>query len=393
MIILIMSVLMVSIYQSFNVQTGGLETLMTSSLQKPPFRGIFSTIYFLFFYLLIFLPIALKINSGNFEKILIVFFYSGLFVASISIFLSFLGLISPVFYNIVDFFSLDSTKQFELEPGSSINFRPSFFSSEPKYFGLAFSNLLFFSALQRYFKLPNIPKWASSYLFMIVCVFLLILSASLTALVVFILAVFCSFFSLIYDKSKLKAILFLFVGFLFVTIFLVYQFSIESFLADRINNYSTLIGAGFDDQTSAGLSTSAYLFWLLDQPENLIFGVGLGNGAFYAHDYVFSMSGFYTTGFTSSRVPILDLLSGVGVTGVFCIYLLVFLWLKKINHAIRNLANSNKIKPHFLFIKYSLIYYIIGGFIYNAYIHLFIFIGIGLSFCILINSQKIPSKL
>jgi hypothetical protein len=70
---------------------------------------------------------------------------------------------------------------------------------------------------------------------------------------------------------------------------------------------------------------NAYLRWLSDKPEYLIFGAGLGNAAFHAYPYLLSTSPWARTGILSNRLPLLHVLGDLGLIGMSMMLLLYYL--------------------------------------------------------------------
>jgi len=210
-------------------------------------------------------------------------------------------------------------------------------------------------------------------------------SASLTAITSFLLG---SIGMVIFTRSKeiksrnrISNVFWIFLGLGFATLI----FNEGSYLTERAGMYIQLLQNGFSGTSlDASLSTTAYLLWMLDDPGNLLFGVGFGNGAFYAYDYIATLSGFAERGFTSSRVPIIDLISSIGFFGALLLYLLWFKWLSYIFNFSRKLSLINF--RELTFIRGGIAYYLFAGLIYSTNIQIWLLFG--LAFTIISNYKR-----
>ena len=396
---LLMSCLIIySITMSFQVPPNNLSALMPTSLQLPPSRGIFSSILFFCSILVVHFSFPKHTYRQNLYIILRVMFGSAVIVIFIFMSQLFLSVISP---SMNSFFALLSSNNATesvilveegISSGGFFGIRPALFSSEPKYFGLAFANIAVFALLQRNIRLPYLANWIASPIFIFTCFFCLIMSSSVTAIFSFLIG-FSGILILSTPRKKkiqsrvINAFLFLIsVGAVSILI------TSDSFVFQRIEMYIQLFQAGFTgDSLDANLSTTGYILWLIDDPSKLFFGVGFGNGAFYAYDYISITSGFSINGFTSSRVPIIDLISSVGIFGTSLIYILWFKWLSYIDKWSKKLPLADS--KQLVFIRGCIIYYLFAGMLYPANIHIWLFFGLAFSFIynsrnqILLNTQ------
>ena len=368
-----------SILMSFQVPLNELSNLSPTALQIPPLRGILSTILFCISAVLIYFPFSNNGHPENLRTILRVMFGSAGFVMLVFALQLIFKILIPSMDSIFSALSSDSLKVIVDLPGDGfLDFRPSLFSSEPKYFGLAFGNIAAFAILQRRIRLPYLAVWISSPFFLIACLFCLVISSSVAAASSFLVG--CS--AILYlTESKRITIGRRVTGFFWVSLFVTFVavlIFVDSDFTQRFELYIRLSQGGFNDNSNgANLSTTAYILWMLNDPSKLFFGVGFGNGAFYAFDYISGNSGFSQQGFSSSRVPIIDLISSVGIFGASLLYFLWFRFLSYIHVCSKKLSSDKS--QELLFVRGCIIYYIFSGFIYNTNMYVWLFFGLAFS--------------
>ena len=347
------------INESFNYDYG--------ILQSPKFRGYISSIFhisqFLFF-ILAFSQSNWKRLYSKFEKSIIlaclVSMSFGLFQIIIT---SFTLSANPLF----ELFTLGFTYDQDVFP----SLRPSPFVLEPRYFALVMIIGLYMyidSAISK-----NINVILSHRLFIAISfIFVIIACASTSALLASIFGIIFLSLSNIYKFNFSGRYIFVVITFIAI---ISLTFDVTKFnYAARFSEYSLRMQEGIITGNAA-LSTDAFILWLIENPNHIYFGVGHGQGGFFAYPYIGINSGFSDTGFMSSRVGLLDLIASVGIFGTFLVHFIIFLILRrtKIYSNEIELANlSNRVRRFAIFL--------IGvNIIFNVFHLIWIILGIALS--------------
>lgn len=361
--------------QHFNLQN-----VIKSPLQQPNIRGFLTATFFLFYVSAIFIPFLI---NNRFYYFTLLIKYTLISFIIISLF-ALLQVLTINFTSIFNAFYSFFTKELIQVPGHIVGLRPSPFVYEPRYFGIAMGYSIILVILLRIFPIPNIPKLLKSNMLLLLLILMLILSASTSAIGGFAVGFFfVMIWQLTYRKrNKLKVLFIVFMTIIFFSLIL----SFNSLIIDRFELYLNIAGLNNGtDELSSNLPTLAFIQWLFDQPYNLFFGVGFGNGAYYAYDYISMSTGSYRTGFFGARFSIIDLVASVGLFGCFLLYSLWFLWIKKIQNKLINIDAGYK---NYFMIGLGMVLYLIGNGIINENYH-FVWFYFGVLFSFLKNNFQV----
>jgi len=371
-----------SIYAAFNVPESQLYNVARSSLQLPPFRGLLATGFFLASSLTLLLPFY----GNNKTKAAIVMIRNiatiVLFILALSIIQFVLHKVSPSLDYIWNFITMKDGGLSEIN--SYIGYRVSLFSQEPKYYGVLVGNMVALNLLLRMYPVHNNLSWIKSNFLLAISIFFIFATASITAIISTILGLIGIFLhNIFFVKFNRVPIYKLFtVIFIFLAILMIVLYNAE-YTQERFMNYSmmgSLSGSGIYNDYGASLSTTAYIMWILQESYRFIVGVGIGNGAFYAYEYISVSSGFFDKGFTSSRVPLLDIFSGIGIIGVVFMYWIWFKWVKLLS---RQFYSKND--PTIFIVGYIVYQIIVGLMVNNLPFVWFLF---GMAFSIVISNRR-----
>lgn len=328
------SLFLYSLISAFYVSHVGPTYSAFGTLQQPPFRGLLSTTLFFLVELLplFILSIGTKgVAWFDIDKLrfLLRIFFS---VASIVIAVALLAIISYQYLPSLNFAINFLDSGIESTVGKIILYRPSAFVHEPRYFGLAMSLVFMFLLVNKFFRVLETRVWIENLL-LISSLGLLMLSMSVSSIVSFLfsLVVFLLWYFYISKSLAARGKVLLFIG-LAVLIVIISMFfwdglfaRLERYMSQaRLDRYSLFDMLSGEFKT--GMPVLAYIKWLLTDVKALLFGVGLGNGGYYAIDFIDLKSGFFKDGILSSRVMIVDLIAGLGLLGTVLFYFIWFRW-------------------------------------------------------------------
>lgn len=354
-------------------------------LQQPNIRGFLSTTFFLLYTSVIGIPFLIR-NRFYYFTISIKYTLISFFIISL---FALLQIFTIGFTNIFNPFYAFFTNRLTLTPGNIVGLRPSPFVYEPRYFGLAMGYAAMLVFLLRLFPIPNIPNFLKSNMLMSLFVLMLLFSASTSAVAGFVIG-FSFVIIWLFRQNKINKLKLLF-GIIITIIVLILSISLNDLILERFELYLKL---GAICQRISGASNKlpmlAFIQWLLNKPNYLLYGVGFGNGAYYAYDYISMLSGFGKGGFLNARFSIIDLISSVGFLGFILLYLLWYMWIKKIHSKL--MCINVKYKNYFK-IALGMVLYLIGtGIINENYHFVWFYFGILFSFLQFYEELKLRNQ-
>ena len=321
-------------------------------------------------------------ERSDFSKVLRIFFITALIAALVGIIEIFAFRFAPSLNNLWLFFNAGNIVEIWDGKINLTSYRPCPFVYEPRYFGFAMGFTGCLSFLCRMFPIPDIPKWATNPFFIAICFLLLLVSASISAVTGFLSGfIVLTLWLIVYRQIVQKRVFkYAIIFFAIISIFLLNS----QLLVYRFYNY--MFQAGFLDQLGwinplvypqgAKLSTSAYFSFFVDQPLHLIVGTGFGNGCFYAYDFLLGSSGFLRSGFMTSRLPIIDLISDVGILGMVFLFSLWIGWWRKLGSFSKQFEDGDQ-AHYFEIIRGMLVFLAISGFFFDTYALTWFFFGVG----------------
>ncbi|MDT8308002.1 MAG: hypothetical protein RQ866_00615 [Bacteroidales bacterium] len=367
-----------SLFMAFNVPASDLVNVVYSEVQKPPIRGILSTFLFLVAIFSLLMPFWIVDRLKFFSLLVRLSCMVALIAAIIGLTEMVVNLFTPAFNGVFAFL----TKGIIIESSGFTGLRPSPFVYEPRYFGVAMGYSMMLLVLCRLYPIPFIPKFILQPWIIVFFVAMLMASASVSAIVGTIAGSVAV--GVWHARQQGNNILKLLKPYLLVAVVFLFLLLNSDILIDRFTYYLERMGlidlglSAFVDQAQGSLSTTAFVVWLLDQPQNLLFGVGLGNGTYYAYDYISLDTGFHEHGFMNSRVGIIDLISGIGLVGAAALLAIWYRWLKFLgNHKYQyNLKYRNYIN----ITRGMIIFLICSGMFNENYPLVWFYFGVGFSF-------------
>ncbi len=373
-----------SVYAAFHVPESALIGVVRSAVHRPPLRGIVRTFYFMSFILA--LPIAFWGIHGkaDFSKVLRIFFITALVAAIVGVVEMFAVRFVPSLDNLWRFFNVGNVVEIVGEKKTFTSCRPCPFVYEPRYFGYAMGFTACLAFLCRIFPVSGVPKWATRIPFIGTCFLLSLASASVSAVagVLFgftAITVWLVACKRIVQKHKLKYVFF------FIILVLIFLLNTQ-LLQHRLYGY--LFSAGLADESGLTknafesqrgmLSTNAYLYWFINQPKYLLIGSGFGNGCFYCFKFLPYFSGWLEAGFLTARLPIIDLISDIGILGMLFLFGLWIRWWRKIGTLSKQTEDVESM--HCLEIICGiLLFLIISGFWFETHVLTWFFFGVALA--------------
>ena len=387
MILVFIGIILWSSIMAFNVPESQLTNVVHTALQKPPLRGLMSTVLF------VLSPAVLLVAFfGVRSKVDVVKILHITSIALVTVVvLSFIQAISywliPAFDSVWNFFSMQDLGVDLSSELLLLGYRPSLFSQEPKYFGVLIGNAIAFNVLFILYPIYGLHKWVSAKILLIPLCFLLMSSASISAIVSSFLGIlFIIGHYIFFQLKKTRHIFRVFLLAIILIVLIIFIFGNSEFVQDRFLLYRVMSNIDYSS-AYAELSTTAYIMWMFDKYYHFILGVGLGNGAYYAFEYISYLSSFFEYGFVSARLPILDLLSGVGVIGVALIYWIWFRWIKLLSVEVNSQNNINK------FIVGFIVYQIAVGLIVEVYPFIWFLFGVGFALALSKKTNHMNNKM
>lgn len=369
-----------SVYGAYHVPDSGLMEIVRSAVQRPPLRGIVRTVYFLSFCLAA--PIAFWgiRGSADFSKVLRVFFRTALVAALVGLAEVVAFRFVPSLNNVWLFFNVANIAQSVGDAGGAASYRPCPFVPEPYYYGYAMGFAACLGFLCRVFPVYRVPKWATGFPFIALCLFLWTASASVSAIAsipsgLIVLLYWLVRHPRIGQKSKCRYVV-VAVGLIVVFVLnaQLLQYRFYRYLSRAGFGQASGITTSITETRQGAFSTNAYLYWFIDQPEYLVLGCGFGNGAFYAYNYLPHFSEFLPTGFMTARLPILDTLSDIGIVGMLSLFGLWVAWWRR-SGRLRERMEDGEAAQCLEVIRGILIFVVISGLFYETYALTWFFFG------------------
>ena len=292
-----------------NIFSSQLESsaIFASVLQQPPFRSILvSGQLLLSGFIAVTLATNLSVFKPTAQRSLVP---QKLFIFVLVLNLGLLLMHSVGFEAFVRELTLMTSKDYIIENGI---YRPSAFFLEPRYFGVFCSIGVFFALSELIYN----RRFGTFGLFglLIISLIGLIVSQSLSALAG-LAAGFCMVLYGGFNPARridrpgwILSLVIIILSLILITV--IPQI-------ERFQVYFNQIAFLGNDESA--LSTIAAIQFFIDNPLWLLTGVGFGNLGVVGYDYLAVGSGYIETGFTSTRVFILDFVGGTGMLGFFWI--------------------------------------------------------------------------
>ncbi len=377
-----------SLFMAFNVPASDLINVAFSEIQKPPIRGLLSTFLFIVAIFSLLIPFWVVDRRKFFSLLVRLSCIVALIAAIIGLTEMVVNFFTPALNGVFAFL----TKGVVIESSGFTGLRPSPFVYEPRYFGVAMGYSMMLLVLCRLYPIPFIPKFILQPWVAVFYVAMLMASASVSAILGTIAG--SAAFGIWHARQQGTNISKLLKPYLLIAIVFLFLLLNSDLLMDRFTYYLQRMGvldlglSAFVDQAQGGLSTTAFVAWFFDQPQNLLFGVGLGNGAYYAYDYILLDTGFHEHGFMNSRVGILDLVSGIGLVGMLILFSLWYRWWKFLGK--QRFQYNSKYRNYINIIRGMLIFLVFSGMFNENYPLVWFFFGIG--FALVFSLCGIQSK-
>jgi hypothetical protein len=301
------------------------ERIDLGALQTPPMRNLLST----FFFLLSALTFAIAYNAKNPAWVIQQTLRWFLIVATVAGLFALLQIVINIFTSALNpFFQLFS-KAIILEGQGMLRLRPSVFVYEPRYFAVAMGLGLFLLMLndrQLLFPISRKRRLMLMGLFASMILFAASTSAIIT-IGIGLLAVYVA------DLKRRGALLKLSVLLAMTVIIFFALRSLDLLIVNRFNLYVDRIqNARLTTDQMAPLAVLAYVDWLRNlPPSELLFGMGLGNSAYFAIEFISSSSALAEKGFFSARINVFDMIGDLGFVGFIVLHAIWFLLLVKLN--------------------------------------------------------------
>ena len=331
--LLVLYVLGVSLFGVLNIPPDvPFLDLLYSDIQRPPYRQILQVVLWFASMFCFFMAFRGVSNAGGFARCLRVIFVSVAVAAIAGIVLFTLFTFAPAMAR-----PLNDIIGF---PQST---RLAPFSYESRYYGRAMSIATCLAILCKVFPLGGVPPWVSKHWAAAIFVLLTLLTASVATVGAAALGWGAVFAWLILRREQATQLTvksqrnsgkrgIIVFSLLFVVLIRLLWLNVP-LLRERADWYlgaSGLYASGFSVDLrlieEGRYGWNAYIGWLAEEPEYLVFGAGLGSSAFRAYPYLSSTSPFVQGGILSSRLPFLDQLGEIGLIGMSMMFLLFYLW-------------------------------------------------------------------
>ena len=316
--------------------------LAVSMWQTPPWRGIVAAALWCARILPVFVAARWVRSPQMFARCIRVFLVAMIITAGIGL-LQWIGFyLFPPLERALAYFSFEGVEGDGggVYVGSKglVSYRPSALAGEPRHFAFAMSISAMLTLLCSVSNVPYIPKWMKHPALFILFTVMVIFSGSASA----ILSTFVGLIALLgwfmirgaREASQTRSILKL-LAMVLVPALLVGLLGSRFGYFERVMDYIEQVvfidssrGAAwlqFYIEGSRGQYT-AYLSWLAAEPQYLVLGAGIGNGAFHAYDYLPSSNPFSRLTFTTARVGIIDLISDIGLVGAGLVGMVWLSW-------------------------------------------------------------------